>query len=65
MSEKYKSFTVHILLDFGKVETKVILARTRYEAIQLVMYRDSYWEKQSDISKYSSKKNITVQAQLN
>lgn len=63
--EKYKSFTVYILLDFGKVETRVILARTKYEAIQLIMYRDSYWEKQADISKYSSKKNITVQAQLN
>ena len=63
--EKYKSFTVYILLDFGKVETRVILARTKYEAIQLIMYRDSYWEKQPDISKYSSKKNITVQTQLN
>jgi hypothetical protein len=63
--EKYKSFTVHILLDFGKVETIVILARTRYEAIQLVMYRDSYWEKQPDISKYKSGKNTTVHTQLN
>ena len=63
--EKYKSFTVYILLDFGKVETRVILARTKYEAIQLIMYRDSYWEKQADISKYSCKKNITVQTQLN
>lgn len=69
--ERYKDFRIAITLPDGTNELKLVWARTKEEAIQLAMYRDGYWAKQPDRSKYKAvngkkaKVNITIHAELN
>lgn len=69
--EAHKQFKMIILLPNGTDEIRHVWARTQWEAVQLAMYRDGYWAKQPDSSKYKvitgkkTKMPITLHAQVN
>jgi hypothetical protein len=69
--EAHKKFKMIILLPNGTDEIRYVWARTKWEAVQLAMYRDGYWNKQPDMSKYKvvtgkkTKTNISIHTQVN
>lgn len=53
MSESFKYFTVNVSLPNKQTTSVLVWARTKWEAIELLMYRQSFSRIQPDRTKYS------------